>query len=183
MTGRDNSMPHYPVVEMVIDAISDFVRKYRHTVAPHDELARCTPDDVRTMASDLGLAPSDLRTIASQGPEAADLLKKMLVALKVDPKVLDEIDPRITRDLQRSFIICGEKRRCRHELAAGTAARNMREFCPNAVTLESEHVLFHAQTRLGGTLLRLGVSRLDAVGNLSALRPAMTVTQWLGVKP
>ena len=53
----------------------------------------------------------------------------------------------------------------------------------NAVTLESEHALFHAQARLGGTLLRLAVSRLDAVGNLSALRPAMTVTQWLAVKP
>jgi hypothetical protein len=136
MTSHDNPMPHYPVVEMVTGAIADWVKKYRYAVGLNDELAHCSPDDVKAMASDLGLTPSDLREMASQGPDGADLLKKMLVALKVDPKVLDKIDPRITRDLQRSCIICGEKRRCRHELAAGTAVRNMPEFCPNATTLE-----------------------------------------------
>jgi len=53
----------------------------------------------------------------------------------------------------------------------------------NAVTLESERALLAAQDRLGGTLLRLAVSRLDAVGRLSAFRPAMSVTQWVAVKP
>jgi precorrin-6Y C5,15-methyltransferase (decarboxylating) len=53
----------------------------------------------------------------------------------------------------------------------------------NVVTLQSERALLDAQARLGGTLLRLAVSRLDAVGNLSALRPAMAVTQWLAMKP
>jgi len=53
----------------------------------------------------------------------------------------------------------------------------------NAVTLESERVLMAGHERQGGTLLRLAVSRLDAVGRLSAFRPAMAVTQWLAVKP
>jgi precorrin-6Y C5,15-methyltransferase (decarboxylating) len=53
----------------------------------------------------------------------------------------------------------------------------------NAVTLESERTVLEAQTRLGGLLLRLAVSRLDAVGTLNAFRPAMVVTQWLAVKP
>jgi hypothetical protein len=137
MTNRDNPMPHYPVVEMVMEAIADWVKKYRQTLGLKDELAHCSPEDVQAMASELGMTPSDLRTLTNQGPGAADLLKKMLVALKVDPKVLHEIDPRITRDLQRSCITCGEKRRCKHELAAGTAARNMHEFCPNAMTLDT----------------------------------------------
>jgi hypothetical protein len=137
MTNRDNPMPHYPVVDMVVEAIADWVQKYRQTVGLKDEFAHCSPDDVKAMASELGMTPSDLRTLASQGPTGADLLKKMLVALNVDPKVLNEIDPRITRDLQRSCITCGEKRRCKHELAAGTAARNMHEFCPNAMTLDT----------------------------------------------
>ena len=44
-------------------------------------------------------------------------------------------------------------------------------------------LLLAAQARLGGTLLRLALSRLDAVGPMHAFRPAMTVTQWAAVKP
>ncbi len=53
----------------------------------------------------------------------------------------------------------------------------------NAVTLETEATLLAAQARLGGTLLRVAVERLDAVGTLHAFRPAMTVTQWSALKP
>jgi precorrin-6Y C5,15-methyltransferase (decarboxylating) len=53
----------------------------------------------------------------------------------------------------------------------------------NAVTIETEAALLAARARLGGTLLRLSVERLDAVGSMHAYRPAMTVTQWLAVKP
>ena len=53
----------------------------------------------------------------------------------------------------------------------------------NAVTTETEVVLLAAQARLGGTLLRIALSRLDAVGPMHAFRPAMTVTQWAAVKP
>jgi precorrin-6Y C5,15-methyltransferase (decarboxylating) len=53
----------------------------------------------------------------------------------------------------------------------------------NAVTLETEAALIDARARLGGTLLRLSLERLDAVGTMHAYRPAMTVTQWSAVKP
>lgn len=52
----------------------------------------------------------------------------------------------------------------------------------NAVTLEGEQVLARACSELGGTLLRLGVERLDGVGRLHAFRPAMRVTQFVVVK-
>ena len=136
MTSRENQTPHYPVVEMVLDGIADWVKKYRHAVGAGSEFTHCNPNEVKAMANDLGMTPSDLRTLAGQEPEAADLLKRMLVALKVDPKILDKLDPRISRNLRRACITCGEKRRCRHELAAGTAVRNMHEYCPNALTLE-----------------------------------------------
>jgi hypothetical protein len=137
MISRENQTPHYyPVVELVLDGIADWVKQYRQAVDARSEFAHCTPDEVKAMAKDLGMTPSDLRTLADQGPEAADLLKRMLVALKVDPKILGNLDPRISRNLQRSCITCGEKRRCRHELTAGTAVRNMHEYCPNALTLK-----------------------------------------------
>jgi precorrin-6Y C5,15-methyltransferase (decarboxylating) len=53
----------------------------------------------------------------------------------------------------------------------------------NAITLDTEKAVLAAQARLGGTLTRLSVERLDAVGGKRAFRPAMTVTQWSAVKP
>ena len=40
-----------------------------------------------------------------------------------------------------------------------------------------------AQGKFGGTLTRLSIERLDAVGGKQAFRPAMTVTQWSATKP
>lgn len=53
----------------------------------------------------------------------------------------------------------------------------------NAVTLEMEAILLAAQARLGGSLIRLDVSRASAVGSMQGWRPAMPVTQWAWVKP
>jgi hypothetical protein len=132
----ERAVPSYPVVEMVIGAIADWVKNYRYAIGLNEDLANCGPDEVKAIANDLGMTPADLRELASKGPGAADLLKQMLIALKVDPKALNEIDQRTARDLQRLCITCGMKRRCQHELAAGTAVKNMDEFCPNAVSLK-----------------------------------------------
>ncbi|MBB4304697.1 precorrin-6Y C5,15-methyltransferase (decarboxylating) [Rhodobium orientis] len=53
----------------------------------------------------------------------------------------------------------------------------------NSITVESEAVLIDAVQRYGGTLARLSVERLDAIGGMHGFRPAMTVTQWSAVKP
>ena len=53
----------------------------------------------------------------------------------------------------------------------------------NAVTVESEAALLAARARLGGTLTRLSVERLDAIGTMHGYRPAMTVTQFVAAKP
>jgi precorrin-6Y C5,15-methyltransferase (decarboxylating) len=53
----------------------------------------------------------------------------------------------------------------------------------NAVTIETEEVLFARQRQHGGSLTRLAVERLDRVGTMHAFRPAMTVTQWTATKP
>jgi precorrin-6Y C5,15-methyltransferase (decarboxylating) len=53
----------------------------------------------------------------------------------------------------------------------------------NAVTIETVEALIAAQRSYGGTLTRLAVERLDAIGGLRAFRPAMTVTQFAAVKP
>ncbi len=53
----------------------------------------------------------------------------------------------------------------------------------NSVTLETESKLIEARGRLGGTLTRLSVERLETIGTRQGFRPAMTVTQWAAAKP
>ncbi len=53
----------------------------------------------------------------------------------------------------------------------------------NAVTIETEALLFAGHAAHGGMLTRLSVDRLDTVGSMHGFRPAMTVTQWVAVKP
>ena len=48
----------------------------------------------------------------------------------------------------------------------------------HAVTLESEAVLMAAHARHGGELVRLALSRAEAVGPYRGWRPSMPVTQW-----
>ncbi len=52
----------------------------------------------------------------------------------------------------------------------------------NAVTIETEAVLFQARQEYGGTLTRISVERLDKIGRMHGFRPAMPVTQFVGVK-
>ncbi len=53
----------------------------------------------------------------------------------------------------------------------------------NAVTLDGEAALYARQARLGGELIRIDVSVLDAIGSQRVLRPRLPVTQWVVVKP
>ena len=53
----------------------------------------------------------------------------------------------------------------------------------NAVTLETEGVLFQAMRQYGGTLTRISIDRLVSVGRMHGFRPAMPITQWIGLKP
>jgi precorrin-6Y C5,15-methyltransferase (decarboxylating) len=66
--------------------------------------------------------------------------------------------------------------------AAWAALRQEGRLVANAVTLETEAALLAARSRFGGTLLRIGLERLDKVGPMHAYRPAMTVTQWTATK-
>ncbi len=137
MPNRDTPQPSYPTVEVVLGAIADWVNKYRNTVGHRNEFGQCGPDDVMQIAKDLGVSPQELREVAGKGPGAADLLKKMLVALKFDPKALAKTDPAVMRDLQRLCVACSHKNQCAHEHAKGTAAAHFHNFCPNAFTLDA----------------------------------------------
>ena len=137
MPSPENELPRAQFVKDIFNGIAAWVGNYRRNFGLDSQFGLCTPDDVVRVARDLRLTPDELQALARKGPNAADLLLKMLVALHVDPKALENTDPHVMRDLQRLCTTCGAKKRCEHELADGTADNNFREFCPNAFTLDA----------------------------------------------
>lgn len=67
--------------------------------------------------------------------------------------------------------------------AAMAALRPGGRLVANAVTLELEALLLDHHARLGGSLARIAIARADAVGSMTAWRPAMPITQWAWTKP
>jgi len=137
MPNRDTQQTSYPVVELVLNSIADWVSRYRDATGDAGDLARCSPEEVSQIARDLGVSSSELRELVSKGPHAADLVQKMLIALNVDPEVIASSDPLVMRDLQRLCVNCTDKKRCKTELANGTTVEHYHEFCPNALTLDT----------------------------------------------
>ena len=84
LTGEVHA-PHYQTVEFVLAAVAGWINKYRQSSSLHDEFGHCSPEDVMQIAKDLRVPVSELRKLATKGPGAADLMKKMLIALRVDP--------------------------------------------------------------------------------------------------
>ena len=136
MINRENGLPSNPLVETALKAIADWVSNYRSAIGFNNEFGMCGPDEVMRMAKEIGVTPSQFHELVSKGPSNANLLKTMLVALHVDPKVIADMDPLIMRELKWLCITCSNKKRCEHELARGTATEHFREFCPNAVSLD-----------------------------------------------
>jgi hypothetical protein len=137
MAGTSGEEYTYPTLEPILNAIAGWVKRYRYAAGLRNEWAHCGPEEVANTARELGVSSDELYRLARKGPHAADLLQRMLIALGADPKVLAVQDPMAMRDLQRLCIMCDHKKQCRHELAAGTAAKNYHDFCPNAFTLDA----------------------------------------------
>ena len=65
---------------------------------------------------------------------------------------------------------------------AWAALRQGGRFVANAVLVETEAMLFEAYRRHGGSLTRLSVERLGALGEGHGFLPARPVTQWAAIK-
>jgi hypothetical protein len=113
-----------------------FRRNLRDARARLGELDRCGADLGR-IARDIGVAPSELYTIAAKRPDAADQLKLRLEALHLDRAALVRDDPRVMRDLDRVCTACGSKRRCTRDWIRYPDDAAWRRYCPNATTLEA----------------------------------------------
>ncbi|MCG6902708.1 MAG: precorrin-6y C5,15-methyltransferase (decarboxylating) subunit CbiE [Rhodobacter sp.] len=66
--------------------------------------------------------------------------------------------------------------------AAWAALRPLGRLVANAVTLESEAIMFALSRRHGGKLVKLSVNRAEPVGTMTGWRPLMPVAQWSLIK-
>jgi len=136
MVTRENELPGYPLVEAALNAIANWVTNYRNAIGLKDEFGMCGPDEVMRMAKDIGVTSSQLRELVRKGPDSAKLLKGLLAALHVDPKIIADMDPLVMREMQWLCVTCNNKKRCQHELAKGTATEHFHEYCPNAISID-----------------------------------------------
>jgi hypothetical protein len=120
----------------MIAGLAAWWRNMRVARARFDELYGCGGDLAR-IARDIGVAPSELYTIAAKRPDAADQLKLRLEALHLDRAALLRDDPLVVRDLQRVCTMCGSKRRCVRDWARFPDDAAWRGYCPNAMTLDA----------------------------------------------
>jgi uncharacterized protein YjiS (DUF1127 family) len=99
------------------------------------ELDRFNEDELRVLAQDVGLAPSELRQLTEGNPDSGELLPRRLEALGVHARELAQALPDVYRDLQRVCATCRTYGRCTRDLDRGTLGSGWQDYCPNAGTL------------------------------------------------
>jgi transcriptional regulator with XRE-family HTH domain len=129
MTAQNSA---FPAVELLINTFGDWLKHRREM----NEIRQMDPANFDQIAQELRVSPADLDALVRQGPHAADELPKMLKSLGIDEAGLARTEPLVLRDMERVCALCGHKRQCDRDLAAGTAAEHYREYCANAPTIE-----------------------------------------------
>ena len=100
------------------------------------EVESRSQDQIERMAQDFGLSTSDLRALASGGPNQGNLLLRRLAALRLDADELVRFDPAMFRDLQRVCTTCRSPRRCARDLKwEPNTSQDWLDYCPNAAIL------------------------------------------------
>ncbi len=129
MTAQEHSFPR---VESLINTFADWLQHRREL----SEIRQMDRTELYRIASDMRVSPGVLDLLVRQGPHAADELPKLLKALDIDEADLARTEPLVLRDMERVCAMCASKRKCDHDLAAGTSAGHYAEYCLNAPTID-----------------------------------------------
>jgi len=121
-----------------------FVQSWRRWMARRAdqllETARLGSDNLEYLTDDLKAADSDLCTVA--GGHGDDLLRRLMLALALDPYELALSDPALLRHLRRRCALCQSREDCASDLARASAGQawqgrdDWRDYCENALALE-----------------------------------------------
>jgi hypothetical protein len=101
-----------------------------------NELAACPPNELRRIASDLGLSGNDLRQFCRSDHGATELMPLRLQLLGLDPEFVRRDEPILFRDLARVCASCQSSRRCARDLANGEVQAGMSTYCLNGPSID-----------------------------------------------
>jgi hypothetical protein len=73
-------------------------------------------DKIEYLAHKTGMSASDLRTLAMLGIHGADLLRRRMLILGIDPDGFYRAEPATFRELQKSCSRCDSHERCTQDL-------------------------------------------------------------------
>ena len=99
--------------------------------------ACCAEGEVERIASDIGMPASEIRRLASLGPESAELLVRRMAALNLDRKEVAQVEPQAFRDLQRICTLCESHRQCARDLLRDSSNPAWEDYFPNVATLRA----------------------------------------------
>ncbi len=100
------------------------------------ELQDLTPHDYDTMAADIGVTPEQFHDLAPRIDDHSDQMDAMIRAQGLEPRDVRRAFGGLRRDMEVLCAQCRSPARCRRELAAGTAAARMHDFCVNAAAID-----------------------------------------------
>src|SRR5262249_62055755 len=115
-------------------AVLQWWRGWTRRSAARLELKCRGEDEVERMAKDVGVSASELRRLASLGPDSADLLLRRMAALDLDRTEVSRTEPQAFQDLQRVCTMCNHHRRCRRGLARDSGVSAWGDYWPNGTT-------------------------------------------------
>ncbi|MGE0224881.1 MAG: DUF6455 family protein [Acetobacteraceae bacterium] len=93
---------------------------------------RLSDSDLQMIANDLGVTEADLLDVLPRAPDSSLLMDRMMEARGLHPDQVRGSSAALVRDLELTCTRCSAKRRCQHDLKAGTAAESCHEYCGNA---------------------------------------------------
>jgi hypothetical protein len=117
-------------IQGIFDALGNWWKR-RASIAAFDQIGA---DEAQNVARDLGTSVAELRLLAGQGADSADLLQRRLLDLKIDPVA---VEPAVMRDLQRCCSQCRDKVLCEHELDDHPRSAEWPKYCPNEQTIDA----------------------------------------------
>jgi hypothetical protein len=119
------------------DAVGALLGRVRDWWRRQEQLNALGNNEMGRVAADLHISTDTLRDLVTRGPEAVNLLYERMQALGISKADVDGAAQGVMRDLQRTCACCNEKGVCEKDLTDRPDDPVWKNYCPNAVTLES----------------------------------------------
>jgi hypothetical protein len=123
----------HPLIDGLIEMFGNWLIHRREMC----ELRQLDCGEFDSIARDLRMTPGDLDRFVRQGPHAADELPRLLEVLGIDEAALVRSEPAALQDMQRVCVSCERQVQCRNDLETGVSARDYKDYCLNASTMNA----------------------------------------------